>query len=363
MQDQEEAPAIELILPTSKAPATAACALVGSCVLWVAACSTIEPAPGQPEQTASGIPQPARPTASGTNGPEAVNGSETDDDSGPLEVARESARSTAEWLARSVDSWFGDKPFEAGGKVTDGRLSLNVLHRKDTGNDASLRFNARFRLPNIERKTYLYLGRDNFREVVTDKPGVFSRQDRLAAEQAVDRSFFAGLSYDLRDTIDFRLGFRGGLKPYVQVRYRHAWLLNPLDLVEVRETIFWTLDDRLGSTSAASYEHAFAPNLALRWLTAATITQQSRAFDWSSALGLYHALPRLRQWSIDALLSGRKGSGVAISEYGVQVRWQQPVHKDWAIGEMSLGHFWPRPDRQSERGRAWAVGLGLKLRF
>ena len=32
-----------------------------------------------------------------------------------LESTRQSVRSTTEWLARGVDSWFGDKPFAEGG--------------------------------------------------------------------------------------------------------------------------------------------------------------------------------------------------------------------------------------------------------
>ena len=44
-----------------------------------------------------------------------------------VEATRNMARAFAEWLARGVDSWFGDKPFEDGGRVTDGRLSLAVF--------------------------------------------------------------------------------------------------------------------------------------------------------------------------------------------------------------------------------------------
>ena len=76
-----------------------------------------------------------------------------------MEVTRRSVRSTAEWLARGVDSWFGDKPFEEGGKVTDGRLSVSLLQRHDENTDLSVRFNARFGLPNVEERVYLFIGR------------------------------------------------------------------------------------------------------------------------------------------------------------------------------------------------------------
>jgi hypothetical protein len=98
-----------------------------------------------------------------------------------------------------VDSWFGDRPFDQGGKVSDGRLDINYLHRCDEGNDFSVRFNARLRVPNIERQTCLFLGRDDQRELMADTPAAFTRQDRLQSERPSERVFFAGLGYDWRE--------------------------------------------------------------------------------------------------------------------------------------------------------------------
>ncbi len=280
-----------------------------------------------------------------------------------MEQTRESARSTAEWLARGVDSWFGDKPFADGGKVTDGRLSLSLYKRQDEDFKIALRFNARFRLPNLEEKTYFFIGRDNVREIVTDKPGALSRQDQLLGDRSSDRSFFAGLGRDFSDAVDFRIGFRGGLKPYAQARYRKPWYLSDRDLVEFRETIFWTVQDHFGSTTALSYEHAYSRTLAGRWLNAATITQQNRKFEWSSSLGAYKAFGEQRLFTVEVLASGKQGSGVGVSDYGLQTKWEQPVYRDWMLGEVQIGHFWPRRDANTPRSKAWAAGVRLKLRF
>ena len=280
-----------------------------------------------------------------------------------LATARASVRSTTEWLARGVDSWFGDRPFEEGGKVSDGRLSVGLLHREEEGADVNVRFNARFRLPNVEKQTYLFLGRDDERDVITDTPGALSRQDRLLAPVSEQESFFAGLGRSLSNYVDFRIGLRGGLKVYAQARYRRLWHLTPVDLVDFRETVFWTAADRLGSTTAFSYEHAFTPTLAARWLSAATITQDTGRFAWSSIVGGYKAFGGQRLFALEAIVEGEEGSGVGATDYGLQTRWEQPVHKDWLIGGVILGHFWPRPDALSERRRAWAFGANVKMQF
>jgi hypothetical protein len=280
-----------------------------------------------------------------------------------FDAARETVRSTAEWLARSVDSWFGDRPFDQGGKVTDGRFDIRYLHRRDEGGDFSVRFNARFRLPNIERQTYLFVGRDDQRELVADTPAAFTRQDRLQSERRSERAFFAGLGYDWRENVDFRLGLRGGLKPYAQARFRQRWPVGQRGALEFRETLFWSLADHVGSTTALSYERSMSPTLALRWLSAATITQRSKEFDWSSDVALVKDFGLGRQGSVEGIVNGITGSGVAVREWGVQTRWQQPLHRSWLHGELIVGHFRARPDAFTPREGVWALGLGMKMRF
>lgn len=298
----------------------------------------------------------------------ALAGEEPSEPTSPLveaaTSARQSLRSTAEWLARGVDSWFGDHPFEDGGSVRNGRFQLRLLLRERKSPDLGARFNASFRLPNIERRTALFfLGRDDPREVVTDQPQALTRERHLQREDSRSDAFFAGLGVDTGGGFDVRVGLRGGPKPYAQVRYRHEWPLGPTDRLDFRETVFWTHADRVGSTTALSYEHDFSATLVGRWLHAATYTQRSQRFEWSSNLGLYRFFGDQRLLSTEALFRGREGGGVNIEEYGLQLSWEQPLHEDWLLGEVSLGHFRERETAAEPRRGLWALGLTLKIRF
>ena len=311
---------------------------------------------GVPATAASAPQEPgaATPTA-GADEPE-VEGE-------VLETTRRAVRSTFEWLARGVDSWFGDRPFEEGGSVTDGRMTLSVLERHGDRTDWNLRFNARFRLPNVERQTYLFVGRDNEREVVTDQPAATTQRERLRAESSADQSFFVGLGVWLREHVDVRLGLRGAFRPYAQLRYSRPWQLTPADLVEFRQTLFWTVTDQVGSTTALSYERALSETQALRWLNLATITRRTERFEWSSVFGHYTLLGKERVLALEALAAGRQGVGVDVDDYGLRVRWEQPTHRDWLLVELIGGRFWPRADAASPRIGTWAVGVGLKMKF
>ena len=279
------------------------------------------------------------------------------------ESARRSVRSATKWLARGVDSWFGDQPFEDGGEISNGQISLSLLKRQGESLDTALRFNVHLRLPNVEKFSYVFLGRDDPRDVVTDKPAEFSRQQRITRDRSEPPSFVAGLGLNLPNSVALRLGFRGGLKPFAQARYMQAWVWPSGTSADFRETVFWAPDDRFGSTSSMSLEHPLSSSLALRWLASATITQKSPRFAMSSSVGAYQSFSGQRLLTWELLVDGTQGAGVGLSDYGTQVKWQQPVYREWLLVEVLGGHFWPRRDAASPRTRAWAFGSSLKMRF
>lgn len=281
-----------------------------------------------------------------------------------IESTREAARNAALWLASGVDSWFGNKPFSDGGQVKDGELSLRFYSRQDKKTDYAVTFNARFRLPNLESHTYLFTGRDSTAGVVSDRPAVFAAKQRLLQpDSAVDNTFFAGLGRAVGDSVDARIGFQGGLKLYGQVRYRKEWSLAPDDTVEFSQTVFATQADRLGSSSVVSYQHHFSPTLVGRWLNVVTVTQADTDAEWNGSWGLFKSLGQQRLLSMELLASAKQNTGLPLTDYGLQVRWEQPVMNNKLLGEFVLGHFWPQSLDPASRSTAWAIGTGVKMRF
>lgn len=226
-----------------------------------------------------------------------------------------------------------------------------------------MRFRARFDLPNLRDKAYVFIGRQNERELVTDQSEAFTREQLLLEERRKeDQTGFAGVGLALRKNLDFRVGVRGGMKFYTQARYRKQWALTEQDRIEFRETIFWNNKDKFGSTAALDYEHAFTPTLSLHWQNATTISEKTDDFAWGSSLGLFKRFGDDRILSGEMVVTGETGAEENVDEYGVRMKWTQPVYREWLIGEFIVGHYWPqREDR--ERERAWAAGVNLEMRF
>ena len=118
---------------------------------------------------------------------------------GILDTTRSQVRGFSLWLGESVNDWFGDRPFTDGGKVTHGRLGLRNLWRQDEGWDTNVRFRARFDLPTLRDKAYVFIGRQNERELLPDQSEAFTREQLLLEERRKeDQPGFAGLGVALR---------------------------------------------------------------------------------------------------------------------------------------------------------------------
>jgi hypothetical protein len=311
----------------------------------------------------------AAPEPADTRTPEAAAAAAAPADASPpqplIESARAQARSVSEQVARRVDGWFGDIPFEGGGRVTQGRLSLGVFHRRDQGSDVDVRFTARWRLPNLEKSAYLFFGRDDPRDLVKDTPRALNSKQQLLAGRPEDRSFLGGLGLSRGDEFSARLGFSAHLEPFAQARYDKLWALAPDRILGFRETLFWSRGDRFGSTTALSYDLRLRPLWAMRWIGAATVTQETRNLEWSSTLGGYRAFGGQRRLALELLFSGTgtRGTGVGMSDRGLLAKWEQPLYRDWLLGQLVAGHFWPRPSALEPRGRAFAIGANLNMNF
>jgi hypothetical protein len=281
-----------------------------------------------------------------------------------LETTRETVRETVDYLARRVDSWFGAVPFdEGGGKIQGGQLNLELNHNENSTTRLGVRFKANVRLPNLEKRAYAFIGQDDPHSVVSDQPDDLTRANRLLAQQRRDGQFFAGLGRAITDRFDVRAGVHGPLRPFVQARANQRWTLSKQEAIDFRETVFVTIADKIGSTTAVQYERAFSRAFALRYLTSMTVTHADPYFKWSSILGVYKDFGAQRAATLEGIVDGTVHHEVPITDYGVQGTWEQPIYQDWMLAQLLVGKFWPRADLTVLRSGRWVAGLYLKMKF
>ncbi|MFO8152781.1 hypothetical protein [Thioalkalivibrio sp.] len=280
-----------------------------------------------------------------------------------LELTREGLHRSAYWLVTNVDSWFGEKPFEERGRVS-GALRTRVLYRQDEGVDTDFRYRLQVKMPNVSEFGYLFIGRDNEQELIRDEGEAFRREQSLLPEdRSDDQTFFVGIGRMLRENLDLRLGVRGGYKLYAQARYRKTWWLTDDSNIDYRQTLFLAVADGLGTTTGLNYALALGPDTAFRWRNSATIGTETEGLEWSTSLGLFRTFGPEREFSFELLGNGDTDGTVLAHEYGLRAIYSRPIYRDWIIGELIGGYFWPRNEDDPERYETAAVGLGVEFRF
>ena len=327
-------------------------------LLALSGCSTLSSLPSQNENTESQLRSDSEVTTS-----ESATSADEGEVVEAVDTTRRGVRRFALWLGEEVNDWFGDKPFSEGGKVSHGRLSVRLRWQENEGTDTTVRFRARFNLPNLRDKAYIFFGQENENELIANQPESFTREQLLSESRRSDQTGFLGLGVNLRDYVDFRVGVRGGLKPYTQVRYRRDWMLSARNRAEFGETLFWRSSDGFGSTTWLELEHAYTPSLSFKWQNAATITRETNDFAWSSSVGVFKTFGDNKLLSLEALINGETGSKDDVREYGARLKWTQPVYRDWLLADFILGHFWPSGKEDPEREPNWAASAGLVMHF
>ena len=285
-----------------------------------------------------------------------------DADDGVLEKTRETAYDTSYWLVEHVDQWFGDRPFDEGGRV-EGYVGFRALWREKQSSDFTLQGSLNVRMPNLDEKAYLFFGRADTDELLEDQQDTFRRDGLLLPEDEDEQTFFAGLGYFLLDNLDLRLGVRGGYKPYAQARYRTHFDWTDSTRLYFRETIFAGVDRGVGATTALNLDHGLTDRWLLRWQNSATIGTKKSGLGWSSSAGAWY----LQDWNkrawLDLVVRGETGDDVSVSEYGVRANYRHPIARDWLVGEVMVGHFWPRDELEEPRLSSWAVAWQTRLYF
>jgi hypothetical protein len=268
--------------------------------------------------------------------------------------------------ARWLDGLFGERGQISAGYTTGGVLEVSGTYSEFYGADLQVRLNARVRLPALERRLSVFVGRENEEEVARDRTEGFGLRSLFRAlDEPVD--WFAGLGYDV-DIFegvrsDSRIGVRSVSDPqlFVQQRVVVDLLSDPLSLVQLRATPFWNTRDGFGFTGNFDANRVLSNAFLLRWGTAGTITEHSKGVDWRSALVLYQDLGAWQGLAYELFIRGLSEHPVPITEYGARLIHRLPVARKRLFIVSQASYSWPLIDPQLSRQGAWGVGLGLEI--
>jgi hypothetical protein len=266
------------------------------------------------------------------------------------------------------DGLFGGTGDLTAARSSHGRVEVTTDYSEFYGSDTRVRFNARVRLPKLEERLSVFIGRDDEDDFVRDRSEGQALRSTTRRPNERDQ-FLAGLGFTAVTTerfqSDFRIGARNVRLPkvFVQNRFSYIPYSDEHYRVYLRLTPFWNNRDGWGLTPAAALDRVLTDTLLLRWDNIGTFGQETAGFDWRSALILYQNLRHGRALAYEAFARGAAEAPVSLTEYGVRTVYRQPVFSDKLNLELNVGYSWPREDPALPRHGAAAVGMGLEMPF
>ena len=250
-----------------------------------------------------------------------------------------------------------------------GRLETSYYWSEFSGAETRVRFKVRVELPALKERLSAFVGLDNDDDFVRGRSEGFALRSEFPSLDD-DDDWLAGLGYGFPSSSRvFKSDLRIGAKRltdtefFVQNRFRYLAYSDDNDVVRLREILFWTNKDGLGSTSGLDWMHVISADLLARWDTVGTVSQESEGLDWRSAAWLYYSLGGEKGLALEAFSRGESRHVVPVREYGLRMLYRHPLFRRRVYMEIITGYTWPRVDPTVEREGSFGIGVGLQLPF
>ena len=353
----------------ARKPAKLRCAPLAA-ALWLGLAAVTAPAeePATPAQPA-GPPVPAASSAEGDK-PEEYQCTEPGSDGTALVDKMQrgvyiSVCSTARWF----DGLFGTRRYDQDSDATFGRLGILEHWDDRNGFDTGMRLRTRLALPAMKDRLHLFFGHVDDREIVEDTQPQAGTTLPSSFQQVEDESWLLGLGYSKQNRLtsgfDFGVGIRIAtpVDPYTKGSYRHNFIFSDATALRARETLFWRDSRGIGETTELDLDHLLTPRLLLRSANTATLAEDVRRLEWTSALITFQSLSDRRGIAYTVFIAGVANTDVPVRDYGVQLRYRQSIFRKWLFVEGRTSLTWPKETVDEERKINPGVGLGFEMYF
>lgn len=289
----------------------------------------------------------------------------TDQEMLGLDWARRTVFTSVCQSARWFDGLFGDE-FVKDSEM-EGSIAFNLERREGGARDLTPRLRFRATLPNISKRLDVFLDREDENKTI-----VGQSENPAMAQLGQDRqeSTQLGLGYELRRTINSLLNFRAGIRlregkpdPFVRSRYNREFARRESSQWRFAQTIFWRNAEGFGETSALDFEVKLDGRHLLRWQNNATLSQDTEAFRWASALSLYRTLGENKAAQLSYSANGETGRAERVGNFGPRLSYRQQLNRKWLFGEIYVGIDYPKDSPEVARGRQSYIGVKIEATF
>lgn len=267
--------------------------------------------------------------------------------------------------SRWFDGFYGDQPLIDEYRSTYGRLGVGIEVVEEEGVDFDDRFEARFPLPQFERRLEAFVGRYDEDDFVEGRERSFDSLPETFDD--TDSEWLLGLGYNPargeRGDFELDLGVDVGfpMDPFVRALWTTEYPIGEVHLLRFRQVGFWRNSDGLGTTSQIAVERALRPRLLVRWFGIGTVAEKIRGIEWYSSLTLYQRFDLDRAISYQVDVHGESDAPVAVEEWALNARYRHRMWRDWFFLDLRAHLQWPKelPGQGRDVDPGFTVGFEI----
>lgn len=262
-------------------------------------------------------------------------------DSSHLFVTRQSDN-----LVQWFDGFFGIPRSDLESAQSFLRLRMDNEWDEEDGNSVGFRVRGKVRLPRVSERIGL---------IFSDERG-----DETGGGDSIEALSEGGPSNDValqytgidedRSRLDFKLGFRSGLRVKLAARYRYELPLPKEMLARFSEELYFRDGEGFGTFTRLDFDKALDNEKLLRWSNRFEWGEETRGVEWGSTLSMARRINDKSALSYFMNVEGDTRPNELNRSYGMGVTYRRNFLRRWLFYELEPAYVWRRNFVEPELG-------------
>lgn len=242
-------------------------------------------------------------------------------------------------LVRWFDGFFGTPGEDL--EIAASFLRVRFDHEWDEETDGhfGVRLRGKVNLPQIDKRLGL---------IFSDESGDTDGQGDTIEQALSDNNpkNDVALQYtsidSKRSRLDFKLGFRSGLKVKLAARYRYKQEL-PFDVLgQFTEELYFRDGEGFGTFTRFDFNRSLEGEKLLRWSNRFNWGQETRGVEWGSTLSLARRINNVSGVSYFINIEGDTRPNYTNKGYGLGATYRRNFMRRWLFFEVEPAYVWRR---------------------
>ncbi|MFK8020158.1 MAG: hypothetical protein AB8B86_10345 [Pseudomonadales bacterium] len=242
-------------------------------------------------------------------------------------------------LVRWFDGFFGVPRSDLESAQSFLRVRMDNEWDEEDGNSVGFRVRGKVNLPRVSERIGLI-----FSDERGDETGAGGSVEQALSDNNPRNDValqYTGIDKE-RSRLDFKLGFRSGLRVKLAARYRYELPLQNDTLARFSEELYFRDGDGFGTFTRFDLDKTLEQKKLLRWANRFEWGEKTRGVEWGSTLSLARRINDKSALSYFVNVEGDTRPNELNRSYGLGVTYRRNFLRRWLFFELEPAYVWRR---------------------